>query len=88
VWGRFNLINSPLAKVTVRFAGVMIACLVSMGGSPVASWDIAKWGVPVWHVARPNESGLSQNDMHQFDVGPNGLILNNSTAITDSKMGG
>lgn len=88
MWGLVNLINSRWAKPMARFAWVGIVCLFIIGDSPVASWDIAKWGVPVWHVARPNESGLSQNDIHQFDVGPNGLIMNNSLEITESKMGG
>ncbi|MCH8543138.1 MAG: hemagglutinin repeat-containing protein [Alcanivorax sp.] len=50
--------------------------------------DQAANGIDVINIARPDGSGLSHNFYHQFNVGPDGLILNNATAISHTDLAG
>ena len=49
---------------------------------------LAPNGVPLVNIQTPSAAGVSRNTYSQFDVQPNGAILNNSRTDTSTQLGG
>ncbi|WP_323117861.1 filamentous hemagglutinin N-terminal domain-containing protein [Burkholderia alba] len=45
-------------------------------------------GTPIVNIVAPNGAGVSHNRFTDYQVGPNGLILNNSSTAVQTQLGG
>ncbi|MBN1467633.1 MAG: hemagglutinin repeat-containing protein, partial [Fusobacteriaceae bacterium] len=69
------------------FQNLIFAATIEVG-SGTTTLDTAANGVQVVNIANPNQNGVSHNDFEKYNVGQQGVIINNSTEMGTSKLGG
>ena len=85
-------------SLSILGAGFMLQPLLSQAravapdaaapSSQQPTLDTAPNGAALINIVRPNDKGLSHNKYQQFNVTAKGLIFNNSTEISRSRLGG
>ena len=79
----WTLIGTLVLNPVLPALGQVVA---AGGGTTVGA---AGTGVPVVNIAAPNAKGLSHNRFTDYNVGREGLILNNATgAVQQTQLGG
>ncbi len=92
--------HQPPVRFTYRLLSYLISTIIT--GQPLlpavgavitpqngAGMDKAANGVPVVNIATPNGAGISHNRFTDYNVGKEGLILNNATGkLNPTQLGG
>ncbi len=81
-------LDAALLLGTALSSGMPVLGQVVPGGAEAPGMDAAGNGTRVVTINTPNSRGLSNNTYSDFNVGPGGLILNNSPAIVSTALAG
>lgn len=76
------------ASVLFTVAQAQIVANPSAPGSQRPTLQAAPNGVPLVNITAPSAAGVSRNNYTQFDVNPQGAILNNSRTNVQTQLGG
>ena len=83
------LVGAALAGLlSVSPAQAQIVGAPNVPGSLRPTVMVAPNGVPLINIQTPSAAGVSRNVYQQFNVAPNGAILNNSRTNVQSQLGG
>ncbi|WP_431112267.1 hemagglutinin repeat-containing protein [Variovorax paradoxus] len=74
--------------LTAPFAHAQIVGAPNVAGTLRPTVMVAPNGVPVVNIQTPSAAGVSRNVYQQFNVAPNGAILNNSRTNVGTQIGG
>ena len=79
----FHLAFAPLYAVAAE-----LSVDASAPASQRPTLDHAGNNVPIVQITRPTDAGVSMNRYGNFNIGGEGLILNNASQITQTQLGG
>ncbi len=75
-------------SLTAAAAAAQIAADPNAPGRQRPTVLVAPNGVPLINIQTPSAAGVSRNTYRQFDVGAQGVVLNNSRTNVQSRLGG
>ncbi|MCU1719275.1 filamentous hemagglutinin N-terminal domain-containing protein [Pseudomonas sp. 5P_3.1_Bac2] len=89
VWGLPKRGLAFLLANVMFWQPLLVQASEIVASNPNTAINQAGNGVPVVNIATPNGSGLSHNQFKDYNVGANGVILNNATGRTQAtELGG